>query len=123
MADIVDVKSLLLITLATEFKNYPVYLQGSMSDTEAYPQSFFTYWNNDTSDSAFYDNSESETIWDFDLNFYSSDPTTVNTTLITAKSALRAVGFICQGAGYDVVSDEKTHTGRGMNISFIQKIK
>lgn len=123
MADIVDVKALLISTLNTSFKTYPVYLQGSMSDTEAYPQSFFTYWNNDTSDSAFYDNSESETIWDFDLNFYSSDPTAVNTTLMTAKSALRAVGFICQGAGYDVVSDEKTHTGRGMNILYIQKIK
>ena len=123
MADIVDVKSLLLITLATEFKNYPVYLQGSLSDTDAYPDSFFTFWNNDTSDSAFYDNSETETIWDIDLNFYSNDPTTVNSTLMTAKSVLKAAGFICQGAGYDVVSDEKSHTGRGMNILYIQKLK
>lgn len=123
MADIVDVKELLIDTLDEEFSSYPIYLQGSLSDEDEYPKNFFTYWNNDTTDSAFYDNSETETIWDIDLNFYSSDPTLVNTVLMAAKSKLRAVGFVCQGAGYDVISDEKTHTGRGMNILYIQKFK
>ena len=118
---VVDVKLLLINTLNQTFEGYPVYLQGSLSDDDVYPANFFTYWNNDTSDNAFYDNTESETIWDFDLNFYSSNPVLVNSVLMTAKAALKAVGFIIDGSGYDVISDEATHTGRGMNLVYIQR--
>ena len=120
---IVDVKLLLINTLNTTFKDYPVFLQGSIAPEDPYPANFFTYWNNDSADSAFYDNAETETIWDFDLNFYSNNPTTVNTVLLTAKTALKAVGFIVDGSGHDVISDEPTHTGRGINLLYIQKLK
>lgn len=121
MADeVIDVKTLLINTLATEFK-LPIFLQGSMSNDAAYPASFFTFWNNTTEDSNFYDNSETQTIWDFDLNFYSNDPTTVNTMLISAKAVLKAVGFIINGSGYDVLSDETTHSGRGINLNYIER--
>lgn len=120
---VVDVKLLLINTLNTAFTGYPVILQGSLDPNAAYPSDFFTYWNNTTDDSAFYDNAETETIWNFDLNFYSNNPVNVNTVLLTAKSALKAVGFIVNGAGYDVMSDEPTHTGRGMNLIYIQHLK
>lgn len=119
--NMVDVKLLLINTLNTTFKDYPVYLQGSLSDDDTYPASFFTYWNNDTSDNAFYDNTETETIWDLDLNFYSNDPVRVNSVFQEAKPALKAVGFIVNGSGYDVISDEPTHTGRGINLIYIQR--
>lgn len=115
-----DVKILLRNTLINEF-GFPVKLQGSLSDDEKYPDSFFTYWNNDTSDDAFYDNTETETIWDFDLNFYSNNASLVNSVLLEAKQALKAVGFIIDGSGYDVISDEATHTGRGINLIFIER--
>ena len=118
---VVDVKLLLINTLNQTFEGYPVYLQGSLSDEDDYPANFFTYWNNDTDDNAFYDNTESQTIWDFDLNFYSSNPVLVNSVLLIAKSALKAVGFIVNGSGYDVISDEPTHTGRGINLIYIQR--
>lgn len=116
----VDVKLLLINTL-TERYGYPIYLQGSMSNDAVYPDSFFTYWNNTTSDSAFYDNTETETIWDLDLNFYSNNPVLVNTMLPEVKSLLKSKGFIIDGSGYDVISDEATHTGRGLNLLFIQR--
>lgn len=117
----VDVKLLLINTLNATFATYPVRLQGSFSDSEVYPDDFFTYWNNDTNDSAFYDNAESETIWNFDLNFYSNNPLHVNSVLVEAKSALKAVGFIVDGTGYDVISDEPSHTGRGINLIYIEQ--
>ena len=116
----VDVKLLLINTLTEEF-NLPVIQQGSMSMDEDYPESFFTFWNNTTTDAAFYDDTETETIWDFDLNYYSDDPTSVNTILLEAKTLLKGVGFIVDGSGYDVMSDEKTHTGRGINLLFIER--
>lgn len=114
-----DVKGLLIETLQSF--NYPIYLQGSLSDEDVYPPSFFTFFNNSTNDEAFYSNTETQTIWSFDLNFYSNDPTLVNTVLLAAKPLLKAVGFISDGSGYDILSDEPTHTGRAINLLFIER--
>lgn len=102
---------------------YPIYQQGSLSDTDQYPDSFFTFFNNESNDSLFFDNQETMTIWDFDLNIYSIDPEVVNTALLEAKPLLKAAGFIVDGAGYDVMSDGTTHTGRGINILYIEKVR
>lgn len=110
----------LLITTLTSL-GYPIFLQGSLSEEDVYPESFFTFWNNYSDGSEFYDNEEHACIWDFDLNFYSSDPELVNTKLLEAKTLLKAQGFIVTGRGYDVVSDEPTHTGRGINVVKIDK--
>lgn len=115
-----DVKTLLINTLDDAF-HYPVILQGSLSTEDVYPASFFTFWNNSTNDDAFFDNTETVTIWDFDLNFYSVDPDLVNTVLLSAKNLLKASGFIPDGSGYDVISDEHTHTGRGINLLYIER--
>lgn len=115
-----DIKDLFINTLTNEF-GFPVILQGSMSDDDEYPDSFFTFFNNSTTSEAFYDNKETETVWDFDLNFYSNNPDLVNSILLEAKTALKAHGFIIDGKGYDVLSDEPTHTGRGINVLIIEK--
>lgn len=112
-------KDLLISTL--EPLGFPIRLQGSLGENEQYPESFFTFWNNDTLGDEFYDNDEHSYIWDFDLNFYSSDPALVNTKLIEAKALLKAKGFIVAGKGYDVPSDEPTHTGRGIHVLKIEK--
>ena len=117
-----DVKNLLIDTLYENF-NLPVILQGSMLPDDEYPDSFFTFWNNYSNDDAFFDNTETEVIWNFDLNFYSNDPDTVNSMLLEAKSLLKSVGFIPDGSGHDVISDEPTHTGRGMTLLFIEKVR
>ena len=117
-----DVKTLLITTLETEYKDYPVIQQGSMSKEDPYPADFFTFFNNSSDGAGFYDDAESRIVWDFDLNFYSENPTHVNATLRDAKTALRAAGFQVNGAGYDVLSDEPTHTGRGINVIYIENL-
>lgn len=113
-------KDLLIQTLNS--LGYPIIQQGSLGENEAYPESFFTFWNNDVPGSEFYNNEEHSYIWDFDLNFYSIDPALVNTKLLEAKTLLKQQGFIVTGKGYDVASDEPTHTGRGINVQKIEKI-
>lgn len=115
-----DVKMLLINTLDEEF-HLPVILQGSMSIEDQYPEAFFTFFNNSTTDEAFYNNAESETIWDFDLNYYSKDPASVNSVLLEARNLLKSVGFIPDGSGYDVLSDEQEYTGRGINLLYIER--
>lgn len=104
----------LLIEILSDF-GYPVMLQGSLADDEPYPDNFFTFYNND-SYSHFYDNNSSYIVYDYDVNFYSTDPERVYSVLREAVKKLRIAGFIVTGDGYTVGSDEQTHDGRGINV-------
>lgn len=108
-----------LISLLSVF-GYEVRRQGSLLPDEPYPDSFFTFWNNDSNGESFYDNVEASTAYDYDINFYSSDPEMVYSVLMKAKALLQKNGFILSGDGYDVPSDEQTHTGRGINAKFMK---
>ena len=109
----------ILINILESF-GYPVFLQGSLGADEPYPESFFTFWNNDSYDEQFYDNVEHSTIWNVDVNFYSTDPALVNSILLDVKRLLKSNKFIVSGAGHDVASDEPTHTGRGLTALYIE---
>ena len=113
-------EDLLISTL--ESLGYPVRLQGSLLENEPSPDSFFTFWNDSADGSSFYSNDEKAILWSYSLNFYSTDPVLVNTKLIEAKRLLRDAGWIVSGAGYDVPSDEPTHTGRGMSLVYRQRL-
>lgn len=108
-----------LIELLEEF-GYPVIRQGSLSPDEEYPKHFFTFWNNDSSDHSHYDNENCGTDWDFDINFYSVDPAMTYSMLEKARIKLKQNCWIISGKGYDVASDEVTHTGRGMRAFFLE---
>lgn len=91
---------------------YPVKKQGSMLPDEPYPDHFFTYWNNSSDGTSYYSNAEGAIVWNYSINFYSVDDPI--STLMEAKALLQGAGFIVSGGGYDVMSDESTHTGRGI---------
>lgn len=103
-----------------EALGYPAIRQGSLSPDEEYPDSFFTFWNNDSPDHAHYDNTEYGTEWDFDVNFYSTDPEKTYKVLADARIKLKQNKWIIPGKGYDVASDEVTHTGRGMRAFYLE---
>ncbi len=113
-------EDLLISTL--ELLGYPIMQQGSLSPHECYPKSFFTYWNDSADGTGYYSNNEGAILWAYSLNFYSTDPVLVNTKLLEAKALLKEAGFIVSGAGYDVPSDEDTHTGRGISLLYRQKL-
>ena len=108
-----------LITLLETFK-YPVIRQGSLGEDEAYPNTFFTFWNNSEDGDSFYDNETIKIIHDFNVNVYSTDPETTYSLLRNARDLLKTNGWIPIMMGYDIASDEITHTGRGMEISYIE---
>lgn len=108
-----------LITILAAF-GYPVLLQGSMAQSAEYPPHFFTIWNDETPDGNHYDNDAAAFDWRFSVYFYSNDPTTVNTMMPQLRAALRSAGFIVVGLGFDVATDEPTHTGRGIDVYYHQ---
>ena len=110
----------LLISILESF-GFPVFLQGSLNKDAPYPESFFTFWNDQTYDNNHYDNEPISYTWSFDINFYSTNPDFVNKMLIDAKKVLKQNGFIISGQGEDRASDEPTHTGRGYTALIIER--
>lgn len=100
---------------------YPVLLQGSMSPETAYPDDFITWWNNETHDVRHFDNRRVGIVWDFDVNCYSSDPEKVYQMTDEVIDCLKRDGFQISGMGYTVASDEPTHTGRGLNVLYVER--
>lgn len=109
-----------LITLLATFK-YPVIRQGSLAPGQAYPDTFFTFWNNDEEGEAFYDNQTAAVTHDYDVNVYSTNPSNVYSLLASARDLLRQNGWIITSRGYDVASDEITHVGRGMTVEYLEQ--
>lgn len=97
---------------------YPVFLQGTLNADEAYPDSFITFFTDDTQDGAHYDNDTVSYVWYFAVIFYSNDPALVNSKPAEISASLKQAGFIPQGKGQDILSDEKTHTGWAMDFIY-----
>ena len=113
-------KELLLKTLKSF--GYPVKLQGTLNADEAYPDTFITFWVDGSSDNSHYDDECSAIDWDFSVILYSNNPTTVNEKPSEIIAAMKAAGFIPQGRGNDIPSDEPTHTGWAMDFKYIQNL-
>lgn len=99
---------------------FPVRRQGSFLENEPYPDSFFTFWSNSADAESIYDNRENAILYEYDVNFYSTDVEKVYGILREAKKKLKQNGFEAWGDGYDVASDEGTHFGRGINVSYLK---
>lgn len=107
-----------LITLLESF-GYPVIRQGSLAPDEPYPATFFTFWNNNEDGEAFYDNKEASATYDYYVNVYSTDPSKTYTLLESARTLLRENGWVTVRRGFDIASDEQSHTGRGMEVELL----
>lgn len=111
-----------LINLLQTF-GYPVFRQGSLTETEAYPDTFFTFWNNSEDGLSYYDNDVVIVNYDFSVNVYSTNPEMVYSLLAEVRKLLKANGWIIVVRGYDVASDEITHTGRGCEVEYLNTEK
>lgn len=95
---------------------YPVFLQGSLNPSDPYPDSFFTFWNFNNDDTAFYDNDTHRAVWGFWVYFYSTSPALVESVPEQARQILKSNGFILQGKATDISVDRPTHTGAMFTI-------
>lgn len=107
-----------LIELLQSF-GFSVFRQGSLSDNESYPSTFFTFWCNEEMENSAYDNETQSVYYDFDVNVYSNDAQQIYDLLSKARKLLKENGFTIVRRAYDIASDEITHVGRGMNVIYI----
>lgn len=102
-------KDLLIKTLCGF--GYDVILQGSMADDEPYPESFITFFTDGSTEQDFFDGVPHGVQWRYSVIFYTSNPELMSTVPMEIYRALKAAGFVPQGRGHDIPSDEPTHTG------------
>ena len=102
-------KDLIITTL--EALGYEVSLQGTMPEDEPYPESFITFQIIGSPEQDFFDGVPMGTRWEIQVFFYTSNPALMSTVPTEIYNAMKAVGFIPQGKGFDIPSDEPTHTG------------
>lgn len=91
-------------------------LQGTLDPAQPYPDDFVTIWTDYTADNSHFDNVVNSVDWNFTVIYYSNDPEKIATKPIEIIAALRAAGFVPQGKGQDIPSDEPTHTGWAMEF-------
>jgi hypothetical protein len=99
-----------LLEILDDF-GYPVFLQGSLSEPGAYPDSFFTFWNFENPEGEHYDNSANLCVWGFWVYFYSVDPALVASVPEQARRALKNANFLSGEKPADIRVDVPTHTG------------
>lgn len=100
---------------------YPVFLQGTLNEDDAYPDSFITYWTDDSEDISHYDDDTTSYAWYFSVTFYSNAPAEeMQIKAEEIRQALKKAGFMPQGKGMDAISDEPTHTAWQMDFIKIE---
>lgn len=101
----------------------PYYRQGSFSEDEELPETFFTFWNADTPNDGFYDNKESKNVWYWYIYLYTTDPDVLYSKFDDLIKVAKEKGFIANGKGKDIPSDTPTHFGRYLILKYIEPIK
>lgn len=102
---------------------YESWLMHTMPAKKKYPDSFFTFLSIDAPFTAHYDNGPHAAVWAFWIGFYSNDPDQVESVPLELTKRLRAAGWIVEGLGEDVQSDEPTHTGRRITAYYVQRLE
>ena len=99
-----------------------VYLQGTYDEKADYPSRLITFFITDAPFSAFYDDDPNYVNWYINVMFYSKDPQEVMDIPPQIIRTLKSEGYIPQGAGNDIISDDKDLTGWAMEFVFIEHI-
>lgn len=109
----------ILISLLESFK-YPVRRQGSLGEAEEYPATFITFWSPSEESQSAYDNAVATLVYEYDVNVYSDAPGTTYSLLEEIKDLLETNGWQIPDRGHDLQSDEASHTGRGITVTFLK---
>lgn len=99
----------------------PYYRQGSFSSEDDYEDtSFFTFWNPNTEEGAFYDDKSHKAIWHWNIFYYTCDPSTIYSKLEEFSKLAKETGFILDGRGHDIQSDRPDYPGRTITVIYIE---
>lgn len=106
----------LLENITVNNTKFDCYRQGSFTETQTYPDTFYTFWNNSINSHSYYNNKTFFKYYDYDINVYSNDVDLLYTLIDDVIEILESNDYIITNYGHDIVSDEDTHVARGINV-------
>lgn len=109
----------ILLNVLNSF-GFPVFLLGTLGENEPYPPAFFTFSTLESDDICF-DDEDSYAVYRFQIIFYANDPHIVEEVATESRRKLKAAGFIPDGRGEDIQSEEPTHTGWVCEYSYFKE--
>lgn len=110
-----------LISILEAYCPNNVYLQGTLNPDEAYPDTFITFFITDSEFDKFFDNGSNKINWSFSIMIYSTDVNKIDEISRGIIKDGKAQGFIPQGAGNDIISDEVSHTGWAIDFIYTEQ--
>lgn len=110
-----------LLMQTLESTGFSVYLQGSIAPEQDYDESFITYQIIDSPLQDFFDDEPTGTQWKVNVIFYTSRADLLYTVPVDIFKKLTSAGFIPQGKGFNVPSDEPTHNGFGNDYLYFER--
>lgn len=99
-----------------------IMLQGTLAQDIPYPDEFVTIWTDYTADNSHFDNAVNSVDYHFTVIYYTNDPALISSRPKEIIENLRPAGFIPQGVGQDIPSDEETHTGWAMEFLCVENL-
>lgn len=102
-------------------QEFDVILQGTIDPEDGYPDNFFSYWNWETPRDGYYDNRHTKVLWGFQIVAYSTDRNFLIEMTKKAIEKLEENKFIIDSDGEDISSNLKSHTGKMIEVYFIEK--
>lgn len=112
-----------LITDKTPAEEIPIFRQGSLGESDDYPPTFLTFWGSAESELTAYSNETATVVWRFDVNVYSTSAATVYSLCDSLRAAFKTADWQTPDRGHDVGSDEITHVGRGISVTYLQTLQ
>lgn len=94
--------------------------QGSYTEDDEYPSSFFTFWNFDAPEGGFYDNDAHNAVWYWQVYYYTKYPETLYSRMDQFTKLAKEAGFIVEGRGEDIQSDRPDYPGRTIRVKYIE---
>lgn len=98
--------------------NIPIFAQGDAP--ASLPPEYFTFNEDFTSGGVFADNKEKTIVYEFTLAYYTTDATTIYSTLARALALLKTKGYITSGVGYANPTYRETWFSRQADVKKIE---
>ena len=109
-----------IITADTPAEEMPYFRQGSLGEATEYPPVFVTFWANTEYELTAYDGHTATVVWPYQVNAYSISPAQAYSLTRLLRHRFKAAGWQTPDRGHDVASDEITHTGRGITVTYLK---
>lgn len=86
------------------------------------PDTYVTFYVQDTYDVRYFDNRRVLTNWVFEVKYYDNNPRRMESRKYEIRKVLTNAGFVADGIGYDIlISNENNKLGWECDFDFIEK--